>query len=63
MDFENIFKFLLENFKKDNIHYALIGGLALAASGYARATQDIDFLIDKKDESMTRWVVFGCIHS
>lgn len=66
MDFENIFKFLLENFKKDNIHYALIGGLALAASGYARATQDIDFLIDKKDlpkiKQMLAFFQYDLIH-
>ena len=49
MDFEKVFKFLLENFKKHNIRYALMGGFALHASGVSRATQDIDILIDKSD--------------
>ena len=49
MDFEKIFRFLLENFEKHSIRYALMGGFALHASGYSRATQDIDILIHKGD--------------
>ena len=49
MDFEKVLKFLLENFEKYGIHYALMGGFALHAAGYSRATQDIDILILKKD--------------
>ena len=49
MDFEKIFTFLLKNFKKYNIQYALMGGFALHAAGYTRATQDIDILIRKED--------------
>jgi len=49
MDFEKVFKFLLENFEKHNIRYALMGGFALHASGYSRTTQDIDILIHKDD--------------
>lgn len=49
MNFEAIFELLLKSFKKENITFALIGGFALAASGYYRATQDIDFLITKED--------------
>ncbi len=38
-----------------NIHFALIGGFALAAHGVVRATQDIDLLVDgiKKSESIS----------
>ena len=49
MDFEKVFAFLLTNFEKHNIRYALMGGLALHASGYSRATEDIDILILKED--------------
>jgi predicted nucleotidyltransferase len=51
MDFEKVLIFLLENFKKYDIRYALIGGFALHAAGYSRATQDIDVLILKDDAS------------
>ncbi len=49
MDFEKVLTFLLENFKKYGIRYALMGGFALHAAGYSRATQDIDILILKED--------------
>ncbi len=49
MNFEKIFPFLLENFRKHEIRYALMGGFALHAAGYTRATQDIDILILKED--------------
>ncbi len=49
MDFAKVLTFLLENFKKYGIRYALMGGFALHAAGYSRATQDIDILILKED--------------
>ena len=49
MDFEKVLTFLLKNFTKYNIRYAMIGGFALHAAGYTRATEDIDFLILKDD--------------
>ena len=49
MNFEKVFKFLLENFEKQGIRYALMGGFALHTAGYTRATQDIDILILKED--------------
>lgn len=49
MDFEKIFTFLLKNFEKHDVQYALMGGFALHAAGYMRATQDIDILIRKDD--------------
>ena len=49
MDFEKVFTFLLENFTKNNIRYALMGGFALHAAGFSRTTQDIDILILKED--------------
>ncbi len=49
MNFEKVLTFLLENFTKYNIRYALMGGFALHAAGYSRATRDIDVLILKED--------------
>ncbi|MFH0826529.1 MAG: nucleotidyl transferase AbiEii/AbiGii toxin family protein [Candidatus Omnitrophota bacterium] len=49
MNFEAVFKLLTEEFKKNNIRFALIGGFALHAAGFTRATKDIDFLVAKAD--------------
>lgn len=49
MDFEAVFKLLIENFQKGKITFAIIGGFALHVAGCARATKDIDFLVAKED--------------
>lgn len=49
MDFEAVFKLLIDNFQKGKINFAIIGGFALHAAGYTRATKDIDFLVTKED--------------
>ena len=49
MDFDLVLKHLLELFKKENIRYALIGGLALDIHGIIRTTMDIDILINLED--------------
>ena len=49
MNFEAVFRLLLGHFDKQKIHFALIGGFALHASGYMRTTQDIDFLVADED--------------
>ena len=38
-----------KSLETEGISYAIIGGFALAAYGVARATQDIDILIDEND--------------
>ena len=43
-------KLLLSSFNEHGIEFALCGGLAVAAHGLVRATQDIDFLI--REESL-----------
>ncbi|MEO6065458.1 MAG: nucleotidyltransferase family protein [Lysobacterales bacterium] len=42
---------LLAHFDERGFQHALIGGLAVNVHGYARATHDVDFLIDLDDES------------
>lgn len=49
MNFEAVFKLLLENFEKAKINFALIGGFALHTAGVTRTTEDIDFLVLKED--------------
>ncbi len=41
---------LLERFDERGVRHALIGGLAVNVHGYARATHDVDFLVDLDDE-------------
>ncbi|MCK9614279.1 MAG: nucleotidyltransferase [Candidatus Omnitrophica bacterium] len=48
MDFKTVLKKLIDIFEKNKIDYALIGGFALGVYGVVRATNDLDFLIDKK---------------
>ncbi|MDP2652592.1 MAG: nucleotidyl transferase AbiEii/AbiGii toxin family protein [Candidatus Omnitrophota bacterium] len=59
MDFEKVLTFLLENFNKYGIRYALMGGFALHTAGYTRATQDIDILILKEDAPKAKKLLVG----
>ncbi len=59
MNLDGLFRFIVKNFKEKNIHYALIGGFALHAAGYARATGDIDFLIDFQDSQKAKETLFS----
>lgn len=49
MNFELVFKELLQRFDEQNIRFALIGGFAMHVAGFTRATSDIDFLIEADD--------------
>jgi len=49
MNFESVLNLLVRNFQEWKIDYAVIGGIALAFLGHPRTTQDIDFLVEKKD--------------
>lgn len=51
MDFIRVFQLIIENFESKKIDFALIGGFALNAVGISRSTQDVDFLINKKQIS------------
>ena len=50
-------KSIIKNFKKDNIHYALIGGYALGLLGVSRNTFDLDFLVNKKDREKLKTIL------
>ena len=49
MNFELVFKELLQKFSEQNMRFALIGGFALHVAGFTRATKDIDFLVEAED--------------
>ncbi len=49
MDFKLVTEKLLTAFNEHDIHYALIGGLALGAWGVPRGTVDMDFLVNRDD--------------
>ena len=36
--------------------YALIGGYALAAHGYNRFSEDLDILVDPREDNTTHWI-------
>ncbi len=49
MNFELVFRELLQRFDEGDIRFALIGGFALHVAGFTRATKDIDFLLEAED--------------
>ncbi len=59
MNFDSVLKLLIENFEKHQIRFALMGGFALHVAGFTRATQDIDFLIDREDLPKVKGLMFS----
>lgn len=49
MDFRAVLMLIEEDFSKENIRWALIGGFALGALGVQRATIDLDIIIHRGD--------------
>lgn len=45
MDFTTVFRFLIAEFSRRKIDFALVGGFALQAAGVTRTTRDIDLVI------------------
>lgn len=59
MDFNLVIKKTLSEFKKADIHYALIGGFALGMWGISRATVDVDFLVLNSDMDKVDGIMKG----
>jgi hypothetical protein len=59
MDFKLVLDRLLTAFRRQDIRYALIGGLALGAWGVARGTVDIDFVIHRDDRDKVDEIMQG----
>jgi Uncharacterised nucleotidyltransferase len=49
MDFKTVLASLLKRFDDRKIRYGLIGGFAMGLWGAARATVDLDFLVNRED--------------
>jgi predicted nucleotidyltransferase len=54
MDFATILKFIIEEFNREKIDFAIIGGFALQFSGITRATRDIDLLVLSQDSQQIK---------
>ena len=66
MDFELVFKHVIQPFEEEDIQYGLIGGFALGVMGILRSTIDIDFLILvddlEKAENVLSSAMYSCIY-
>jgi predicted nucleotidyltransferase len=66
VDFYTVLGFLIEDFGKQNVSYALMGGFAMGAYGIVRATTDLDFLIAADDLEAAKKVMqdrgYRCIY-
>ena len=66
MDFKRVLGFLITEFNKHEIDYALIGGFALGIHGIMRTTMDIDFLVKGRDAGKVRTILerhsYKCIY-
>ena len=47
---------ILRSLEKENIDYAVIGGVAVVLYGYVRFTKDIDLLIDFSEDNVRRFI-------
>ncbi len=60
MDFDLVFKNILESFQKEKINFAIIGGFALQAVGMtSRVTQDIDMLVLINDKDKVKRIMLS----
>jgi len=59
MDLYEEFRRVIATLERVGIRYALCGGLALAVHGRARATMDIDLLVEAEDLDRLREVLAG----
>ncbi len=50
MQFSTVLNDLLPFFARENIRFAIAGGVALQALGHARLTFDIDFIVDRMNQ-------------
>jgi hypothetical protein len=50
-------KSLVRYLDEARVEYALVGGYAIAAHGFNRASEDIDILVNPSAENARRWVV------
>jgi predicted nucleotidyltransferase len=66
VDFYKVLGFLITDFGKHDVLYALMGGFAMGAYGIVRATTDLDFLIATDDLDAVKKIMrdhgYRCIY-
>ena len=66
MDFRVVLQLITEEFSRQGIRYAVIGGFALGAWGVARTTIDLDFLLHRDDwekvDALLKANGYECVH-
>jgi ABC-type glycerol-3-phosphate transport system substrate-binding protein len=50
-------KALARRLNEAGVHYALVGGYAIAAHGFNRFSEDIDLLVDPEAANSRRWIL------
>jgi len=60
MNFERVIRRVVGELEAKGVHYALIGGFAMALRGVQRATMDLDFILMLEDMSKADGVLTGC---
>jgi hypothetical protein len=51
-DLKSVARYLAE----EGVHYAVIGGYAIAAHGFNRFSEDLDLLVDPSPDNTARWI-------
>lgn len=57
MNFNKVLKFIIEEFAKEQIEFALIGGFALDSANVSRATVDVDLLVLAEKKSRIKQIM------
>jgi predicted nucleotidyltransferase len=60
MNFERVIRRVVGELEAADVHYALIGGFAMALRGVQRATMDLDFILMMEDLAKADKVLTGC---
>ncbi|CAM2915450.1 nucleotidyl transferase AbiEii/AbiGii toxin family protein [Rariglobus hedericola] len=60
MNFEVVIRRVVGALEESGIHYALIGGFAMALRGVQRATMDLDFILMLEDMEKTDAILKSC---
>lgn len=66
MDILKVLNIISREFEKHELHYAVIGGVALNALGLARSTVDLDFLVLAEDtpklQKILEQLSYNCVY-
>lgn len=60
MNFETVIRRVVSALESNGIHYALIGGFAMALRGVQRATMDLDFILMLEDMGKADQILRDC---